>query len=153
MNVTLYPRQNCPLCDKARAVLNEAGISPQEIDVDLDLDLLRKFTNDVPVIYIDGAEAFRHRIDPEQLRVIIAGWRVVDAHHLEKPYTFPDFASALAFANRVGAVAERLNHHPDILVGWGKVRITTWSHDAGGITNRDWKLAAEIEKLNQSALA
>ena len=72
MDVVLYTRQNCPLCEKAKAVLNAEGIKPKEVDVDLDLELMRKFTDDVPVVYIDGVEAFRHRVDPERLRAVIA---------------------------------------------------------------------------------
>lgn len=75
------------------------------------------------------------------------GWRAVANHHLERDYTFPDFASALAFTNAVGALAEEANHHPDILVGWGKVRITLWTHVANGLTEKDFALAAEIERL------
>ena len=96
MEVTLYTRQNCPLCDKAKATLLAAGITPREIDVDLDLDLMRRFGDDVPVIYIDDSEAFRHRIE----------WRVVDGHHLEREFRFKNFAEALAFTNKIGAVAE-----------------------------------------------
>ena len=153
MDVTLYTRQNCPLCDKAKEVLRQEGVTPNEVDVELDLELLRKFNDDVPVIYVDGSEAFRHRVEPEQLRVILAGWRVPERHHLEKEYRFPDFAKALAFVNRVGALADQLDHHPDILLGWGRAKIMTWSHDANAITGRDWKLAREIEKLHQSAFA
>ena len=46
-----------------------------------------------------------------------------------------------------------INHHPDILLGWGKARVTTWSHDADGITDRDWALAREIERLDQTSFA
>ena len=48
-------------------------------------------------------------------------WTVVEEHHLERTYTFKDFAGALAFTNTVGAIAEEANHHPDILTAWGKV--------------------------------
>jgi 4a-hydroxytetrahydrobiopterin dehydratase len=75
------------------------------------------------------------------------GWRIVDGHHLEKEFRFDDFAQALAFTNKVGAAAEELQHHPDILLGWGRARVTTWSHDAGAITSRDYALAAKIEEL------
>ena len=75
------------------------------------------------------------------------GWRIVDGHHLEKEWRFADFAQALAFANKIGAVAEELNHHPEICLTWGKVRVTTWSHDAGAITARDYRLAERIEQL------
>lgn len=146
MEVTLYTRQNCPLCDKAKEVLVAAGINPKEVDVDLDLELMRKFTNDVPVVYIDGVEAFRHHVDAERLGLLMAGWRVVDGR-LDREYRFPDFAKALAFVNRIGEIAEALNHHPDILFGWGKAKVTTWSHDANAITDRDWELARRIDAL------
>ncbi len=73
------------------------------------------------------------------------GWRVVDEHHLEKDYEFPDFASALAFVNRVGAIAEQEGHHPDLLLGWGRVQMTTWTHKIGGLTESDFILAAKAD--------
>lgn len=73
-----------------------------------------------------------------------AGWRVVDGHHLEKEFRFPDFAQALAFTNTIGALAEEAGHHPDIYLGWGKVRVTLRTHDAGAITEKDYALAAKI---------
>jgi 4a-hydroxytetrahydrobiopterin dehydratase len=74
------------------------------------------------------------------------GWRVVDGHHLEKTYEFPDFARALAFVDRVGAVAEREGHHPDLHLSWGKVRIETWTHKIDGLTESDFVLAAKCDK-------
>ena len=136
MDVVLYTRQNCPLCEKAKAVLLAAGVKPKESDVDLDLELLRRFNEDVPVVYIDGTEAFRHRIE----------WQVVDGHHLEREFKFKDFADALAFTIRIGAVAEQQNHHPEIELGWGKVKVRTWSHDANRITARDFRLAGAIDR-------
>jgi 4a-hydroxytetrahydrobiopterin dehydratase len=76
-----------------------------------------------------------------------AGWRIVEGHHLEKEFRFPDFAQALAFTNAIGAAAEEMGHHPDILLGWGRVRVTTWTHDAGGLTEKDYALAAKIDRL------
>ena len=75
------------------------------------------------------------------------GWKVVDDHHLEREWTFPDFAAALALVNRIGALAEEANHHPDIYLTWGKVRITLYSHDIGGLSSRDFNLAARIDQL------
>ena len=74
-------------------------------------------------------------------------WKVVSDHHLEKQFAFKDFAQALAFVNRVGAVAEQENHHPDITLGWGKVGIITWTHSAGGLSENDFVLAAKIDAL------
>ena len=75
------------------------------------------------------------------------GWRAVDEHHLEKEYAFPDFAEALAFTNRVGALAEEQGHHPDIYLAWGKVRITIWTHKIDGLSRGDFVLAAKIDQL------
>jgi 4a-hydroxytetrahydrobiopterin dehydratase len=76
-----------------------------------------------------------------------APWDVVDEHHLTRSYKFPDFKSALAFVNRVGALAEEQGHHPDIMLRWGKVDITTWTHSVDGLTESDFILAAKIDKL------
>lgn len=75
------------------------------------------------------------------------GWRVADGHHLEKEFRFADFARALAFVNSVGVIAEELGHHPDIELGWGRVLVKTWTHDAAAITAKDYALAAKIEAL------
>jgi len=79
------------------------------------------------------------------------GWRVVDEHHLEKQYEFKDFAQALAFTNRVGAVAEEQGHHPDIYLTWGKVRLTVWTHKIDGLTESDFVFAAKAEKELRAA--
>lgn len=76
------------------------------------------------------------------------GWHIVDNHHLEKTFEFPDFAAGLAFVNQVGALAEEANHHPDVYLAWGKVRLTLFSHDANSLTGRDFALAAAIDRLN-----
>ncbi len=77
----------------------------------------------------------------------LKGWKVIEEHHLEKNYDFSDFVSALAFVQRVGDVAEEQGHHPDILLRWGKVRITTWTHKIDGLTESDFILAAKIDEL------
>jgi 4a-hydroxytetrahydrobiopterin dehydratase len=74
------------------------------------------------------------------------GWRVVDEHHLEKEYRFQDFAQALAFTNRVGAIAEAEGHHPDILLRWGRVTLTIWTHVIDGLTESDFVLAARADQ-------
>ena len=60
---------------------------------------------------------------------------------------FENFAQALEFVNKVGALAEKANHHPDIEFGWGYVRLNLINHSESKITPKDHKLAAEIEKL------
>lgn len=84
----------------------------------------------------------------ERLRQELGGdWQVVDGHHLNKTYSFPDFARALHFTNRVGALAEEQGHHPDIFLTWGKVGVTIWTHKIDGLTESDFVLAAKIDRL------
>ena len=75
------------------------------------------------------------------------GWQVVDGHHLEKEYRFPDFVAALAFTNRVGEMAEAQSHHPDLLLAWGRVRVTIWTHKIDGLTESDFVFAARCDAL------
>ena len=75
------------------------------------------------------------------------GWQVISGHHLEKSYTFPDFSAALAFVNRVGAVAEEQGHHPDLRLSWGKVDVTIHTHKVDGLTESDFVLAAKIDSM------
>jgi 4a-hydroxytetrahydrobiopterin dehydratase len=79
-------------------------------------------------------------------------WTLVEDHHLEKEYHFDDFKAALRFTNKVGAIAEEQNHHPDILVAWGKVKVTIWTHKVGGLTESDFVFAAKVEQANRNAL-
>ena len=75
------------------------------------------------------------------------GWRVVNAHHLEKEYRFKDFRTALAFTNRVGELAETQGHHPDIYLTWGKVRLAIWTHKIDGLTESDFIFAAKADRV------
>lgn len=83
------------------------------------------------------------------LELLGNGWHDVDCHHLEKEFHFKDFKEALAFTNRVGAVAEEQNHHPDILTAWGKVTVRIWTHTANGLTENDFILAAKVDRALQ----
>ena len=66
---------------------------------------------------------------------------------IERTWTFRDFSEALAFINQVGALAEAMNHHPDIANSWATVRLTLTTHDKGGLTNLDFDLANKINGL------
>lgn len=81
------------------------------------------------------AEALRH----------VPGWARVDKT-IARTYRFRDFREAMAFVNRVADIAERLGHHPDIAIHYNVVTLSLWSHDAGGITPRDFALAAAIDR-------
>jgi 4a-hydroxytetrahydrobiopterin dehydratase len=77
----------------------------------------------------------------------LAGWTVVDNHHLEKTYRFRDFADALGFVNRVGALAEEQDHHPDIYLAWGRVDVRIWTHKIDGLTESDFIFAAKCDTV------
>lgn len=83
----------------------------------------------------------------EDLHREVPEWVVVNEHHLKRLFKFPDFVSALAFVNKVGEVAEKEGHHPDILLGWGKAEVTTWTHSVDGLTESDFILAAKIDRV------
>jgi 4a-hydroxytetrahydrobiopterin dehydratase len=76
-----------------------------------------------------------------------SGWRVVDEHHLEKDYRFRNFVEALAYVNAVGRLAEEQNHHPDLFLAWGRVRVTIWTHKIDGLTESDFVFAAKCDAL------
>lgn len=73
-------------------------------------------------------------------------WRLVNDHHLEKSYTFNGYAPAVEFTNKVAEIAEVQNHHPDILLAWGKVTVTIWTHKIDGLTESDFVFAAKTEE-------
>jgi 4a-hydroxytetrahydrobiopterin dehydratase len=81
----------------------------------------------------------QHMTDPP-------GWERRDGA-LRKRFEFADFASALAFANRVGAAAEAAGHHPDLWVSWGAAEVAWVSHSEGGITDRDVEMAQSTDDL------
>lgn len=74
------------------------------------------------------------------------GWSLNQAGHLERLYTFKDFADALAFVNKVGAVAEDEGHHPDLLLAWGKCKMEIWTHKINGLTESDFYMAAKADR-------
>jgi 4a-hydroxytetrahydrobiopterin dehydratase len=76
-----------------------------------------------------------------------SGWKVINEHHLEKEYPFKDFKQALAFTNKVGALAEQEGHHPDIYLSWGLVKVLLWTHKINGLSENDFILAAKCDLI------
>lgn len=77
-------------------------------------------------------------------------WRVVERDgikRLERVFEFADFAQALVFTNKVGALAESAGHHPALLTQWGSVTVTWWTHKAGGLHRNDFVMAARTDAL------
>ena len=82
------------------------------------------------------------------LKPQVPDWTVVereDIPRLERVFSFPDFASAMSFTNRVGALAETEGHHPAILTEWGRVTVTLWTHKIRGLHRNDFVMAAKID--------
>jgi 4a-hydroxytetrahydrobiopterin dehydratase len=94
----------------------------------------------------DVAPLGRAAID-ELLAQLSPEWQVVREHHVVREFAFRDFVTALAFTNEIGAVAEEQGHHPDILLRWGQVWVTIWTHAIDGLTESDFVLAAKIDRL------
>ena len=82
----------------------------------------------------------------ELLKELGQGWHLNAKGHLVRFYTFKDFAQALEFANKVGAVAEAEGHHPDMYLSWGKCKLEIWSHKINGLTESDFVLAAKAHQ-------
>jgi 4a-hydroxytetrahydrobiopterin dehydratase len=77
-----------------------------------------------------------------------AGWERAGADAIAKKFSFPDFAAALGFTVRVGCLAEKRDHHPDVELGWGRARILWSTHDAGGVSPLDLEAAEATDKLH-----
>jgi len=75
------------------------------------------------------------------------GWNIVDEQRLEKQFKFDDFRQALDFTNRVGELAEREGHHPDIYLTYGEVRLQIWTHSIQGLSESDFILAAKVNEI------
>ncbi len=66
---------------------------------------------------------------------------------LQRTLSFEDFLSAMAFVNRIAELAERLQHHPDIMIRFNKVTLTLTTHDASGVTENDFAFATDTDSL------
>lgn len=75
-----------------------------------------------------------------------ADWEITDGK-LERSFKFKNFRRALDMTNRIGALAEKEGHHPDIFLAWGKVKVTLFTHKVNGLTEEDFILAAKIDRL------
>ncbi len=80
------------------------------------------------------------------LAAALPDWEV--GTRLAKAWQFPDFSQALDFVNRIGALADAEDHHPDLFLSWGQVRVELWTHVANGLTENDFILAAKIDELS-----
>jgi 4a-hydroxytetrahydrobiopterin dehydratase len=88
-------------------------------------------------------------IDPNQcvnLLESLEGWEIVNGE-LVKVFSFGSYLEGLDFARKCGELAEEMNHHPDLLIQWRKVRVSIVTHSAGGLTGLDFDYAGKVEEL------
>ncbi len=84
----------------------------------------------------------------EELRLqISAEWKVVEGHHLEREIKLKNFRQAMALANRIAEIAESQGHHPDLLVSWGRLKVTFFTHAIDGLHENDFIMAARVDAL------
>lgn len=89
------------------------------------------------------------KIDPDQIEQRMTefpDWSVT-GQKIQRTFAFDDFTGSMEFVNRVANLAERLQHHPDIMIRYAKVTLTLTTHDASGITEKDFVFAREIDSL------
>ncbi len=87
-------------------------------------------------------------LDPPKIQELLAqldGWLIEHQYHLTRTLKLPDFATALELTTRIGAIAELQNHHPDIHLAWGQVRVEVWTHKIKGLTESDFIFAAKVD--------
>lgn len=85
-----------------------------------------------------------------QLQPQVPDWQVKEVGgmpRLVREFKFKDFAQALAFTDKVGAIAEQEDHHPLIVLEWGKVTVNWWTHKIGGLHKNDFIMAAKTDEL------
>ncbi|MGA7245863.1 MAG: 4a-hydroxytetrahydrobiopterin dehydratase [Terracidiphilus sp.] len=82
----------------------------------------------------------------KSLLVTVPDWQI-ESGELVRTFLFKDFRASLAFVDKVGDLAEKAGHHPDIDIRYSKVRLALVTHDAGGVTQKDFDLAAAADKL------
>jgi 4a-hydroxytetrahydrobiopterin dehydratase len=76
------------------------------------------------------------------------GWKL-RGKEISKLYIFEDFMEGIRFINRIARLAEGMNHHPDIDIRYNKIKLALTTHDEGGLTMKDFKLAAKIDRTKQ----
>jgi 4a-hydroxytetrahydrobiopterin dehydratase len=81
----------------------------------------------------------------QELLKQLRGWNIEAGKYLKKSYGVSDFAQALALANKIGEIAQLQDHHPDLLVRWGELLVTLWTHSVNALTENDFILAAKID--------
>lgn len=75
-------------------------------------------------------------------------WKVIHNHHIERQFKFKNFKEALEYTNKIGELAEKEGHHPDIYLSWGRVKLTLFTHKIDGLSISDFVFAAKVDELS-----
>ena len=90
-------------------------------------------------------------LTPAQIKPLLvqinSDWNVIADHHLEREWKFENFQLALDFVNHAGAICEQQSHHADFELGWGRVKVSIWTHKIDGLADSDFYLAAKIDQI------
>ena len=93
-------------------------------------------------------KAFTEKEAQEYLKKV-DNWEIKENKRIEKTFKFKNFVQAIEFANKITEIAEQEQHHPDLYIGWGKVRVELWTHALNGLTENDFILAAKIDAIKK----
>ena len=100
---------------------------------------------DIPAFKIEEIHKYLRKVD---------GWNVkedqLDGFHLIKEFKFKNFIESQNFVNKVGEIAEKESHHPDIWFGWGYAKIKIFTHAINGLSESDFILAAKIDQITSA---
>ena len=88
-----------------------------------------------------------HELIKKELKLVSHWLHESQPDRIIREFKFKNFAQALAFTNKVGEIAEAMNHHPDITLKWGSVKVEYWTHNAVGLTMMDFEAARKIDQL------
>jgi len=90
------------------------------------------------------------KIDKDKIKVFLtqnSDWKVFGSKTIKREFMLDSFKEAIRFVNKVAELAEKMDHHPDILIKYKKVKLTLTTHSAGGLSEKDFSLAKKINKL------
>ena len=108
---------------------------------------------DLKTMKFEPRDAADLAIDPQEYEGLVRqlpGWEIVSrdgVDRLRRVFTFGNFQDALAFTNRVGELAEKHDHHPELITEWGRVTVTWWTHAIRGLHMNDFIMAAQTDQL------
>lgn len=108
-------------------------------DVKLTEQKCKPCSGDTPSLKGEELQDYYNRLDE--------GWDLVDDHHLTKSYDFENFKEALDFTVKIGEMSEEEGHHPEIVLTWGKVNVTVYTHAIDGLSDNDFIWAAKADEL------